>query len=115
MCTFKVVIIFPTIELKKVDSKGRVILPRKDLHEIFITELGDLIIASKTKNELENAIKSIEDHNKQRKLVALKEWENLLQEAEVIDISTADIDKATLNVQKKKINFIIDDKDVKES
>ena len=108
-------ILFPTIELKKVDSKGRVILPRKDLHEIFITELGDLIIASKTKNELENAIQSFEEHNKERKLVALKEWENLLQEAEVIDISTADIDKSTLKVQKKKIHSIIDDQDVEES
>ena len=110
-----VVVLIPTIELKKVDSKGRIILPRKDLHEIFITELDDLIIASKSENELKNAIQSLEKNKKQRKLVALKEWENILQKADVLDISTKNIDDATLKVQKKKIHSFLDDNDVKDS
>ena len=108
-------IYFPNIEVKKVDSKGRIILPRKDLHEIFITELDDLIIVSKSETVLKNAIESIEEHKKQSKILALKEWEDLLQEADVLDITTKDIDKATLNAQKKKVIPFLDDNNVTDS
>ena len=91
----------PTIELKKVDSKGRVILPKKDLDKVFISEVSEII--SSSEEELKKTIQTLERQEKERKIKIVTEWDKLLDDAEVTDITTEEINKATLESQQKKL------------
>ena len=93
----------PTIELKKVDSKGRVILPKKDLDKVFISEVSEIIIISSSEEELKKTIQTLERQEKERKIKIVTEWDKLLDDAEVTDITTEEINKATLESQQKKL------------
>ena len=101
----------PTIKVKKVDSKGRVILPNKNLEKVFITEVNDVIIMSKEEEKVKNTIESIQSHNQHLKLEKLEQWDDLLQDAELLNITTNDIDKAVLKSQQKKLSKVMEDQD----
>ena len=92
-------------EVKKVDAKGRIILPQKGIDKVFIKELPDVILISQSEENLKNAIQIFEEYTKQQKIKALDEWQALLNEADLTDITSDTIDDAVLRSQKKKLKL----------
>ena len=93
------------IKKRKVDNKGRVSLPFMKNKEIFFVKKGQTIILSEDSSELEQITKEIDDKVMLKKFQALKEWFELVEEAELSDISSKDIDKKIGESLSKKLEF----------
>jgi len=76
---------------RKVDSKGRVVLPFKDVREVLIVKSGDVIIASPKRSEIERILRIIEEYNKREKLKIAEDWFRLVEEAGLSEIEESKI------------------------
>ncbi|MHA1616623.1 MAG: hypothetical protein ACTSX9_04890 [Candidatus Njordarchaeales archaeon] len=52
---------------RKVDSKGRVVLLFKNMRDVFIAKMGNVIIASPRKSEIEKILEIIEEYKRKEK------------------------------------------------
>lgn len=91
------------VEIRKLDSKGRVILPRKDFTDVYLAEHNDIIVLGKSEADVLGAILILENSEKKKQISALREWETLLVEADMLDVTTEAIDEAVLETQQKKL------------
>ncbi len=76
---------------RKVDSKGRVVLPFKDVREVLIAKLGRVIIASPERKEIEKILQAVDEYNKRRKLEAIEKWFKLVDKAGLSSIKESEI------------------------
>ena len=98
---------------RKIDSKGRVILPIKDKKKVFIKEQGDLFILSTNKDHLESFNKDFTDADKITKLENLKKWFLDIEELE-LDVKAENsikklLDEDSNRISKKKIFNVLDE------
>ena len=85
-----------TIIRRKVDSKGRIIIPYKDVREVLMAEFGDVIIISKSKEELDRIVKILNAIEKMRRKEIVREWFD--------DVEKAGLDKLDESAIKKLIS-----------
>lgn len=76
---------------RKVDSKGRVVLPFKDVREILIAKSGDVIIASPKESEIKKVLRIIEEYSERQKLKVAEDWFRLVEEAGLSEIEESKI------------------------
>jgi len=78
---------------RSVDSKGRVVLPMKNLSEVYMTTIGDVILVSPNPDALLELWELLNEVNSIRKKRAIAEWFKLVEEAGLDKISPKLIDK----------------------
>lgn len=76
---------------RKVDSKGRVVLPFKNVREVLIAKLGNIVIASPERSEIEKILRVIDEYNKRRRLRIVEKWFKLVDEAGLSGIEESKI------------------------
>ncbi len=76
---------------RRADSKGRIVLPLKGVREVLMVKLGDVIIISHKKSELERILRIIEDHNKREKIKTINDWFELIEKAGLSEIEESKI------------------------
>ena len=93
--------------IRKIDAKGRVILPLKGVDEVFIIKKGNVFFVSGDSHALEETLEKIADSEKIEKLQSLKEWFNLIDEAELTNLTAREVDQTLRqNLSEKYLSFI---------
>lgn len=94
-------------DIRKVDAKGRVVLPLKDIKEVFIVKKGKVLFVSEDNNALEEALEKFEETEKIEKLQALKKWFNLMDNVGLTDFTAQKAnDTIKRNLSEKYLSFV---------
>ena len=85
-----------TIIRRKVDSRGRIVIPYRDVKEVLMAEVGNTIIISKSKDGLERIVKILSTIERMRKKEVIREWFD--------DVEKAGLDKLDESAIKRLIS-----------
>ena len=93
--------------IRKIDAKGRVILPLKGVDEVFIIKKGNVFFVSGDSHALEETLEKIADSEKIEKLQSLKEWFDLIDEVELTNLTAREVNQTIRqNLSEKYISFV---------
>ena len=96
-----------TIIEKKVDSRNRIVLPLKsENNSIFVANIGTLLILGKSEKELENLLEDLKKIQKTKEKEAIESWFNLIEEAELSNMTKKEIQDKNVSIIKNRIGDI---------
>ncbi|MFX0092817.1 MAG: hypothetical protein ACFFBD_13740, partial [Candidatus Hodarchaeota archaeon] len=94
-------------EVRKVDSKGRIVLPLKEQKEVYLIKKDEVLFISKDIHSLKAILKKLDVLKNMNKIRVIEEWFNLLSEAKLTELSSQQInDNITMNLSSKHLKML---------
>jgi len=81
------------IKKKRVDNRGRIVIPLKNRREVFVLSYDDLVIISSSEKKLKEIGKLLNELKLSKKKKILKDWFELISELELDKLSPKDLDR----------------------
>lgn len=94
------------IKIRKVDSKGRVIIPLKNEEQVFMAEKEGVILISPSESSLELALQSLEKKTKEEQTKMINDWFQLITAAGLEDMCSNKIHESIGKSLVRKKNKI---------
>ncbi len=96
-----------TIIEKHIDSRNRIVLPLKSENKsIFVATIGTLVILGKSEKELEDLLDDLKQIQQMKKTESINSWFNLIEEAELSNMSKKELHNKQVSIIKKRIGEV---------
>ncbi|MHA1664677.1 MAG: hypothetical protein ACTSVW_02460 [Candidatus Njordarchaeales archaeon] len=81
------------IKKRRVDNRGRIVIPLKNRREVFVLSYDDLVIISSSEKKLKEIGKLLNELKLSKKKKILEDWFELISELELDKLSPKDLDR----------------------
>ena len=91
------------IEKRRVDNRGRILLPLRGIKEVFVCSLGRTYIISEDKGEIDRIVSILNEKKIEEKKKAIKNWFAIVEATELEKMSVNDLNKIIVKSIKKEV------------